>query len=100
MTIVDEILIKVDSFANAFTNYDYSESGRDYEVMQNRKNELIETLQNAFKAKEDEIAALRRQFQLSHSNWDMWKKAALEYHEKLMKYEPGSPMLLNNEVSL
>ena len=36
------------------------------------------------------------QLEIAMRNWEMWKQHALELNERLQKYEPGSPMVLND----
>jgi hypothetical protein len=38
----------------------------------------------------------KRQLDIAMRNWDMWKAQAIDLNERLQKYEPGSPMHLNN----
>jgi hypothetical protein len=56
---------------------------------------LKEMIEKALKEKDDEIATLRRQLKLAINNWEMWKTAAFKMNVRLLKYEPGSPMILN-----
>jgi hypothetical protein len=60
---------------------------------------LKEMIENALKEKDDEIATLRRQLKLAINNWEMWKTAAFEMNVRLLKYVPGSPMILNKGES-
>ena len=42
-----------------------------------------------------EPVVTERQFKLAMKQWEDWKAYALELQEKLVKYEGGSPMILN-----
>jgi len=45
----------------------------------------------------DQCADLERRLKLAMRQWDSWKAYALELQARLVKYEGGSPMLLNDE---
>jgi hypothetical protein len=45
----------------------------------------------------EQCADLERRLRLAMRQWDTWKAYALELQSRLVKYEGGSPMVLNDE---
>ena len=39
-----------------------------------------------------------RSLAIAMRQWESWKAYALELHDRLSRYEPGSPMLLNTQA--
>ena len=49
-------------------------------------------------AQQQETVVTARQLSLATRQWDHWKAYALELQERLVKYEGGAPMVLNNST--